>query len=102
LPALLPEVLWQDARPALLANALGLAEPSEHFAIGFLERSSQIFSSYRTAAGDELWIITDNHFSITTILLPKEYWDNLGFQKRRIEAQKKADESSSKVRTIRE
>jgi len=38
-----------------------------------LERGFQIFSSYRTDAGDELWIITDNHFSITTILLPKEY-----------------------------
>ena len=38
-----------------------------------LERGFQIFSSYRTAAGDELWIITDNHFSITTILLPDEY-----------------------------
>ena len=33
----------------------------------------QIFSSYRTDAGDELWVITDNHFSITTILLPEEY-----------------------------
>jgi hypothetical protein len=38
-----------------------------------LERGFQIFSSYRTRAGDELWIITDNHFSITTILLPQEY-----------------------------
>jgi hypothetical protein len=38
-----------------------------------VERSFQIFSSYRTRAGDELWIITDNHFSITTILLPQEY-----------------------------
>jgi hypothetical protein len=38
-----------------------------------LQRGFQIFSSYRTRAGDELWIITDNHFSITTILLPKEY-----------------------------
>jgi hypothetical protein len=33
----------------------------------------QIFSSYRTDAGDELWVITDDHFSITTILLPEEY-----------------------------
>jgi len=38
-----------------------------------LERGFQVFSSYRTDAGDELWIITDNHFSITTILLPDEY-----------------------------
>jgi hypothetical protein len=38
-----------------------------------LERGFQIFSSYRTRAVDELWIITDNHFSITKILLPKEY-----------------------------
>lgn len=38
-----------------------------------LERGFQIFSSYRTDGGDELWIITDNHFSITTILLPDEY-----------------------------
>ena len=38
-----------------------------------LEHGFQIFSSYRTDAGDELWVITDNHFSITTILLPQEY-----------------------------
>lgn len=38
-----------------------------------LERGFQIFSSNRTGAGDELWIITDNHFSITTILVPQEY-----------------------------
>jgi hypothetical protein len=38
-----------------------------------MERGFQIFSSYRTHAGDELWVITDNHFSITTILLPDEY-----------------------------
>lgn len=37
------------------------------------ERGFQILSSYRTDAGDELWVITDNHFSITTILLPEEY-----------------------------
>jgi hypothetical protein len=36
-----------------------------------LERGFQVFSSYRTRAGDELWIITDNHVSITTILLPQ-------------------------------
>jgi hypothetical protein len=35
---LLPEVLYQDARPALLANAVSLAEPSEHFGIEFLAR----------------------------------------------------------------
>jgi hypothetical protein len=38
-----------------------------------LECGFRIFSSYRTDAGDELWVITDNHFSITTILLPEEY-----------------------------
>lgn len=38
-----------------------------------LQRGFQIFSSYRNDAGDELWIITDNDFSITTILLPQEY-----------------------------
>jgi hypothetical protein len=37
-----------------------------------LERGFPIFSSYRTDAGDELWVITDDHFSITTILLPDE------------------------------
>ena len=37
-----------------------------------LERGFAIFSSYRTDAGDELWVITDDHFSITTILLPDE------------------------------
>jgi hypothetical protein len=38
-----------------------------------LECGFQIFSSYHSDAGDELWVITDNHFSITTILLPEEY-----------------------------
>jgi len=38
-----------------------------------LEHGFQLFSSYQTNAGDELWIITDNHFSITTVPLPEEY-----------------------------
>jgi hypothetical protein len=38
-----------------------------------LERGLPIFSSYRTHAGDELWVITDRQFSTTTILLPEEY-----------------------------
>jgi hypothetical protein len=37
-----------------------------------LEHGFQILSSYRTCAGYALWVITGNHFSITTILLPQE------------------------------
>ena len=38
-----------------------------------LERGCQILSSYCTDACDELWVITDNHFSISKIPLPDEY-----------------------------
>jgi hypothetical protein len=30
-------------------------------------------SSYRTNAGDKLWIITESDRSVTTLLLPEEY-----------------------------
>jgi len=38
-----------------------------------LERGFRLLSSYRTNAGDRLWIITESDRSVTTILLPEEY-----------------------------
>lgn len=38
-----------------------------------LERGFRILSSYRTNAGDKLWIITESDRSVTTLLLPEEY-----------------------------
>jgi len=38
-----------------------------------LERGFRILSSYRTNAGDKLWIITESDRSVTTLLLPDEY-----------------------------
>ena len=38
-----------------------------------LERGLRLLSSYTTAAGDKLWIITEADRSATTLLLPEEY-----------------------------
>jgi hypothetical protein len=38
-----------------------------------LERGFRLLSSYRTAANDTLWVITESDRSVTTILLPEEY-----------------------------
>lgn len=38
-----------------------------------LEQGFRILSSYRTAAGEKLWVITEADRSSTTILLPDEY-----------------------------
>jgi len=38
-----------------------------------LEHGFRILSSYRTNAGDKLWIITESDRSVTTLLLPEEY-----------------------------
>jgi hypothetical protein len=38
-----------------------------------LEKGFQLLSSYRTAANDKLWVITEADRSVTTILLPEEY-----------------------------
>ena len=38
-----------------------------------LERGFRLLSSYRTNAGDKLWVITEADRSVTTILLPEEY-----------------------------
>ena len=37
-----------------------------------LERGFRLLSSYRTNAGDKLWIITESDRTVT-ILLPEEY-----------------------------
>ena len=38
-----------------------------------LEHGFRILSSYRTAAGDRLWVITEADWSVTTLLLPEDY-----------------------------
>ena len=38
-----------------------------------LEHGFRILSSYATAAGEKLWIITEADRSVTTLLLPEDY-----------------------------
>jgi len=38
-----------------------------------LETGFRLLSSYKTNAGDKLWIITESDRSVTTLLLPEEY-----------------------------
>ena len=38
-----------------------------------LEHGFRLLSTYRTHAGDKLWIITESDRSVTTLLLPEEY-----------------------------
>ena len=38
-----------------------------------LEHGFRILSSYKTAAGEKLWVITEADRSVTTLLLPEEY-----------------------------
>ena len=38
-----------------------------------LEHGFRLLSSYRTNAGDRLWILTESDRSATTLLLPEEY-----------------------------
>jgi hypothetical protein len=38
-----------------------------------LDHGFRLLSSYRTNAGDKLWIITESDRSVTTLLLPEEF-----------------------------
>jgi hypothetical protein len=38
-----------------------------------LEHGFRLLSSYRTNAGDKLWIVTEADRSVTTLLLPRDY-----------------------------
>ena len=38
-----------------------------------LEQGFRLLSSYRTTAGDRVWVITEGNRSLTTLLLPDEY-----------------------------
>ena len=38
-----------------------------------LERGFRLLSSYRTAANETVWVITEADRSVTTLLLPEEY-----------------------------
>ncbi len=37
------------------------------------EQQGRVLSSYRTSAGERLWLITEFDRSVTTLLLPEEY-----------------------------
>jgi hypothetical protein len=38
-----------------------------------VRKGFRLFSAYRTAAGERLWIITEADRRVTTLLLPEEY-----------------------------
>ena len=38
-----------------------------------LEKGFRLLSSYRTSAGDKIWVITEADRAHTTLLLPEEY-----------------------------
>jgi len=38
-----------------------------------LKRGFRLLSSYRTNAGEKIWVITEADRSVTTVLLPDEY-----------------------------
>jgi hypothetical protein len=38
-----------------------------------LQHGFRILSSYRTTAGEKLWVITEADRSVTTLLLPEDY-----------------------------
>jgi len=38
-----------------------------------LQKGFRLLSSYRTTAGDKIWVITEADRSVTTLLLPDEY-----------------------------
>jgi hypothetical protein len=38
-----------------------------------VERGFRVLSSYRTLAGESIWVITEADRSLTTLLLPEEY-----------------------------
>ena len=38
-----------------------------------LKHGFRLLSSYRTNAGDKIWIITESDRSVTTLLLPEEH-----------------------------
>ena len=38
-----------------------------------LEKGFRLLSSYRTSAGDKIWVITESDRAHTTLLLPEEY-----------------------------
>ena len=38
-----------------------------------LQHGFRILSSYRTIAGEKLWVITEADRSVTSLILPKEY-----------------------------
>lgn len=50
-----------------------LPEEDQQENIRSLEFGNRIFSSYKLATGEKLWIITEWDRSVTTLLLPNEY-----------------------------
>ncbi len=90
-PASLGSVKTCFTPGALAAMADSMQEPAEfltrHFSRDWgdvdaddwkennlsLENGFRLLSSYRTNAGERLWVITEADRSVTTILLPEEY-----------------------------
>ena len=50
-----------------------LSDEDQHENYYSVEHGFRLLSSYRTNAGDKLWIITVSDRSATTLLLPEEY-----------------------------
>jgi hypothetical protein len=50
-----------------------LSEEDQNENDSSLENGFRLLGSYRTNAGDKLWIITEADRSATTLLLPEEY-----------------------------
>jgi hypothetical protein len=50
-----------------------LSDEDQHENDYSVENGFRLLSSYRTNAGDKLWIITEADGSATTLLLPEEY-----------------------------
>ena len=50
-----------------------LSDEDQHENDYSVENGFRLLSSYRTNAGDKLWIITEADRSATTLLLPEEY-----------------------------
>jgi hypothetical protein len=64
---------WTSSRATLRAIGGELSEDDRRENQFSLEKGFRLLSSYRTTAGDRLWVITEANRSHTTLLLPDEY-----------------------------
>ena len=66
-------VLYDNLKNLLRIQQGDLSEEDQNENDYSLENGFRLLSSYRTNAGDKLWIITEADRSATTLLLPEEY-----------------------------